>query len=225
MNFHPRLQAETETERRQLLAIPFIRRGVAGEVTRAEYLAFLGQAYHHVRHTVPLLMACGARLRPGQEWLLGALGEYVAEEMGHEAWILDDIRHAGGDADAVREARPLAATELMLAYAYDLVERVNPVGLFGMVYVLEGTSVALATRAAHSIRERLGLPANAFAYLNSHGALDLGHVAFFESLMNRVEDRADQAQIVHAARMFYRLYGDIFRALDTRCGELTHAAA
>lgn len=31
--------------------------------------------------------------------------------------------------------------------------------------------------------------------------------------MDRIESPADQADIVHAARAFYRLYGDVFRSL------------
>jgi uncharacterized protein YjeT (DUF2065 family) len=41
------------------------------------------------------------------------------------------------------------------------VQRINPVGFFGMVLVLEGTSVALASRAAAVIRQALNLPDNA----------------------------------------------------------------
>ena len=49
---------------------------------------------------------------------------------------------------------------------------------------------------------------------NSHGALDQSHIKFFESLMNRIDDPADQTAVIHCARMCYRLYGDIFRAIS-----------
>jgi hypothetical protein len=84
------------------------------------------------------------------------------------------------------------------------------------VHVLEGTSTALATQAAQTIQLRLDLPDAAFSYLTSHGSLDLAHVAFFVSLMNRVERAADREAIIHSARMMYRLYGDIFRSLPQR---------
>ncbi len=35
----------------------------------------------------------------------------------------------------------------------------------------------------------------------------------FQVLMDQITDRADQAAIVHAARVFFRLYGDVFRGL------------
>ena len=92
----------------------------------------------------------------------------------------------GGDAPAVRHGRPQPATELMVAYAYDTIARGNPVGFFGMVLVLEGTSVALATRAADVIETTLGLPKKAFRYLRSHGSLDVEHTGFYEGLMDRL---------------------------------------
>ena len=213
MPFHDRLISETAREREALLGIPIIREALGGAVSREDYIAFLTQAYHHVRHTVPLLMACGARLPARLEWLRTAIGEYIEEEMGHHEWVLDDLEACGADRAQIEGSMPSEATELMVAYAYDTIMRGNPVGFFGMVLVLEGTSVALATRAAETIEHALGLPRNAFTYLRSHGDLDVEHTGFFEGLMNRLDDPADQAAVVHAARRFYKLYGDVFRNL------------
>ncbi len=215
--FHDRLLAETQTERAFLLSIPIIQDALAGRIRREDYIAFLTQAFHHVRHTVPLLMACGARLPARLEWLRTAVGEYIEEEMGHHEWILDDLAACGADRDASEHSQPAEATELMVAYAYDTIARGNPVGFFGMVLVLEGTSVALATRAAETIETSLGLPRNAFSYLRSHGDLDIEHTGFYERLMNRLDDEDDRRAVVHAAKRFYKLYGDVFRTLrDTR---------
>ena len=213
MAFYDELLAATEAERNGLLSIPFIRMGAAGQLSRESYLAFLGQAYHHVKHTVPLLMATGGRLPERLEWLREAIGEYIEEEMGHQEWILNDIEACGADKEAVRRDTPMAATELMVSYAYDTIQRNNPAGFFGMVLVLEGTSVALATHAAGNIEQSLDLPIAAFSYLNSHGSLDVGHVDFYEGLMNRLDEDADKQAVVHGAKMFYKLYGDIFRSL------------
>ena len=87
-----------------------------------------------------------------------------------------------------------------------------------MVLVLEGTSTALAENAAETIATKLQLPKSAFSYLTSHGALDQDHIKFYENLMNKIDDPADQALIVHAAKRFYRLYGDIFRTLTPEHG-------
>ncbi|PWV75354.1 AMP-binding protein [Halomonas sp. A11-A] len=216
MTPYQQLQQATRDERDWLLATPLLTRALEGRVSRDEYLAFLGQAYHHVRFTVPLMMACGARLPDRLGWLREALVEYIEEEHGHERWILDDIRAAGGDAEAAA-ARPAdPATRLMVATVRDTIEHGNPVGFFGMVQVLEGTSTALATQAAEKLQASLALPDEAVRYLTSHGSLDIGHLAFFEGLVNRLE-ADDLAAVVDTARLVYRLYGAMFRGVEARC--------
>lgn len=208
------LIAGTTAERNALLGVPLIQKALRGEVTRAAYIEFLTQAYHHVRHTVPLLMTSGARMPQRLSWLRDAIVEYIDEETGHDEWILADIDAAGGDAAAVRDGAPSAATELMVAYAYDGITRRNPVVFFGMAHVLEGTSVQLASQAAGVLRQSLDLPQKAFTYLTSHGLLDIEHTKTFADLVNRLDASEDRSDILHAARMFYRLYADIFRGVE-----------
>jgi pyrroloquinoline quinone (PQQ) biosynthesis protein C len=221
MAFYDDLLKATEQERNTLMSLPLIQQGGAGNISQQTYIAFLTQAYHHVKHTTPLLMACGGRLSGEYEWLRTAIGEYIEEEMGHQEWVLNDIETCGGNKEAVRlstDANTSAsqATELMVAYAYDMINRVNPVGFFGMVLVLEGTSTAVATQAGEKLMTSLNLPKKAFSYLLSHGSLDISHVSFYESLMNQVTEPKDQAIVIHAAKMFYKLYGDVFRDVAAR---------
>ena len=157
MSFYQSLLDATTEERNYLLSAPMIQRCFTGDFTLDHYVAFLQQAYHHVKHTVPLLMAVGAGLPERQEWLREAVAEYIEEELGHQEWILNDIAACGIDKDTVRHGRPNAATELMVAYAYDTVMRNNPMAFFGMVFVLEGTSINLASQAADIIQQHLGL--------------------------------------------------------------------
>lgn len=163
MSFYEHLKSATDDARRHLLTAPVVADCLQGRVAREDYLAFLGQAYHHVRHTTPLLMSLGGRLPERLSWLRPAVAEYIEEEIGHEEWILNDIAAAGGDAAAVRMSRP-------------------------------------------------GLPAAALTYLRSHGTLDQEHTRHLERLLERMEPE-DQADVVRAARVFFKLYGDIFRAL------------
>jgi thiaminase len=218
MTFSAELRTATATDRQRLLAAPIITDCLAGRVSRDSYRGFLTQAYHHVKHTVPLLTACGAQLPDRLEWLRHGVAEYIEEECGHEQWILADLAESGFDTTAARDGDPSPETELLVSYAYDTVQRGNPVGFFGMVLVLEGTSAAVATRAAEVIMTQLDLPRRACTYLLSHGSLDLQHVGHFDRLMDALADAGDRAAVVHAARMFYRLYGDVLRALPRADG-------
>lgn len=214
MSFYEELQQATAPERNALLSVPIIGRALQGKVTLDEYVAFLTQAYHHVKHTSPLLMTCGGRVPESHEWIRVALAHYIEEEIGHQEWILSDIAACGADAEAARCSQPNLHTELMVAYAYDTIMRKNPCGFFGMVFVLEGTSIQLATHAAGIIKQTLVLPDNAFSYLTSHGSLDLEHIDFFESVVNRLEADEDKQAVIHCAKVFFHLYANIFRLLD-----------
>ena len=79
MGFFIELQSRTAQARAGLLGVPIIEDALAGRIAKHQYLAFLGQAYHHVRHTVPLLMACGSRLPQRLAWLRSAVAEYIDE--------------------------------------------------------------------------------------------------------------------------------------------------
>jgi pyrroloquinoline quinone (PQQ) biosynthesis protein C len=213
MTFHEQLVRATAVDRDFLLAAPVIQRCLAGDVTRELYAAFLTQAYHHVRHTVPLLMAVGARLPERHRWLQPAVLHYLEEEAGHDEWILNDIAQAGGDRAAAAASEPAIATEAMVAYAYDTVTRRNPLGFFGMVHVLEGTSVALALTAADRIQQTL--------YLRSHGELDKEHVNDLAAILARLTEAEDREVVIRCARGIYWLYGQVFRGLDAEVAAAT----
>jgi len=223
MTFFPRLVTESEAERNYLLGSRQIQDGLRGQISLKTYISYLTEAYHHVKHTVPLLRATRKQLSDRQKWVEPAIEEYIDEESGHELWILDDIHCCGGDADAVRNSIPRPETEFMVSYAYDFINRINPVGFFGMVFVLEGTSTQLATTGAEAIQSSLKLGEDCFHYLKSHGALDIEHMKFFESLMNKVEDKEDQEAIIHMARRIYILFANMFRAIPHDRG-VRHAA-
>ncbi len=223
--FFQRLQAETRAARDDFLSVPVIAAALRGEIDRGTYLRYLGEAYHHVRHTCPLLGAALARCGDRDERYREALLDYLDEERGHERWILEDIEALGGDADAVRAHGGGDAVRVMVAYVYDAVTRGSPYAMLGMVHVLEGMSVLLARPAADAIQRALGGGAGrGFSYLRSHGTLDREHVAFFERLVNDIEDPAAQQAIVDTARIVYRLFAEVFREVGVEPREARDAA-
>jgi len=213
MAFFDRLQQETSQARAHVSAAPVVKAIGEGCFSLESYTWFLTQAFHHVKHTVPLMMACGAKLPSRMEFVRKALVEYIDEEYGHDEWILNDLDACNADKEAIRTGKPDVSIELMVAYLYDQINRGNPAAFFGMVQVLEGTSVELATPLAEQIQKLLGLPNQAFSYLYSHGALDQDHFEFFRNLMDGITDPADQQAIIDSARVVYRLYGDMLHSI------------
>lgn len=218
MTFYERLQKETAPARAALYQVPQLADGLRGDISRETYIAYLTEAYHHVKHTVRFLMAMGARLPEEKKWLHDAIAEYIEEEKGHEEWILNDIAAAGGDKEAARAASPNLETQVLVAYNYDYIARKNPVGFLGMVFMLESTSTQIASAGADAIMAGLQLPKSAFTYLYSHGALDIEHLKFFEILVNKISDEEDQAAIIEVAQNTFRLFAGLLGAVPHKRG-------
>lgn len=214
MNFFERLTEQTKTEQQNLLNNPLIVRCFHRELTTSDYTLFLRQAYHHVKNTVPLLMLCGAKLPECYRWLHEPIAHYIEEEIGHEQWILSDLDKCGVPKARVTNEQPLLSSDVFVSYIYDIIQRKNPIGFFGMVYVLESTSVLLASKAADNIQSALKLPKNAFSYLYSHGSLDQSHMAFFEDTINQIQDSEDQDFIILCTNHLFRLYGNILNEVN-----------
>lgn len=212
-SFFSELEAETNRKRLEFLATPQVQAGLAGRISRSAYIAYLTQAWHHVCHTVPLMKAARERLSHRPE-IIAAIDGYIEEETGHDEWILADIAAAGGNANAARASGPANATRAMVGHAYHRIEDGNPLSLFGMVYVLESVSVALAQRGAAAVAANLGLPPEAFTYLTSHGALDQQHMIHFENVVNGLDDPADRAAITEMACDMFDLFGAVFASID-----------
>ena len=90
MDFYTELCQKTLPDKKSLYEAPVIQYCFAGQVILESYIAFLTQAYHHVKHTVPLLMYCGSKLSSDKEWFREKLAHYIEEELGHQEWILND---------------------------------------------------------------------------------------------------------------------------------------
>jgi heme oxygenase len=224
-SFYQQLVADTAQDEAEFRAIPLILKAVISGVDRALYVEFLGSAYHHVRHTCPLLGLALSHCGPEDDVYRAGLLQYLEEEKGHETWILDDINALGGDWNQVAEGPAPFAVRLMVGYAYYAIERISPYALLGMVHVLEGMSVALARAAAISISASLEVAegSGGFSYLVSHGHLDQNHVGLFAKLLDRIDTPEHRIVVIQAAKDFYRLYGDVFRSL-TLTREVDRAA-
>jgi hypothetical protein len=134
MSQFQQLLEQTSLARQRFIELPLIQQALTQGVSKPLYLEFLGQAYHHVKHTVPLLELAAAACGSSDSRYQHALLEYVSEERGHEEWILEDVDALGGDAEAVRNGSPRFPCKIMVGHAYYLVDRVSPYGLLGMIH-------------------------------------------------------------------------------------------
>jgi pyrroloquinoline quinone (PQQ) biosynthesis protein C len=221
MTAFQQLVQETTPARQAFIEIPLIQDVLSNGASKELYLDFLGQAYHHVKCTAPLMAVAAARCSAEDHLYQSALFEYIEEERGHEIWILEDIRALDGDPEKVRASAPRFPCKVMVGHAYYLADRVSPYGLLGMIHVLEGMAVALAGKAVSALRAAVEPFAdNGFKYLITHSDLDVHHAEFFENLINKI-DPSHLPLVIETSHDFYKLYGDIFRDLDLRRGVIS----
>jgi len=224
MSAHLKLVEQTTSSRLQFMELPLIQEVLRSGASKELYLDFLGQAYHHVKCTAPLLALAAARCGAEERRYQAALFEYLKEEHGHDDWILEDIEALGGGAEAVRRSSPRLPCKVMVGHAYYLIDRVSPYALLGMIHVLEGMSVALAGRAVQAIRNAIrGTGEAGFKYLTTHSDLDIEHARFFEDLICGIDER-HVPTVIESACDFYVLYGAMFRDLDARRASIAGAA-
>ena len=64
MSQFQQLLAQTSSARRRFIELPLIQEAMRQGGSKGLYLDFLGQAYHHVKHTAPLLALATSRCGP-----------------------------------------------------------------------------------------------------------------------------------------------------------------
>ncbi len=123
-----RLKSATDDLHRMAEGRELQTRLVKGELVRDLYLDFLGQM-------LLVHVALENRLRSSLD-LHPAFGRVVRDYHWRETQLRADIAFVGGDADGFV---PLPATAALVAQIEGTAET-EPVGLMGMLYVLEGSS-------------------------------------------------------------------------------------
>ncbi len=216
MTFYERIVKETESDKNRFFSRAILSTVLEKGISKELYRDYLVQAYHHVRFTCPLFRHAITKMRePNDKAFIHAFNEYIQEEEGHEEWILNDIQNMGGDKEKIRATEGDLAVKAMISYMYQTIDNVSPYALLGMVYVLEGTSVNVATEAADAIAKRLKIDTKkGFSYLLSHGKLDLSHVDFYINLVNQIKNSVIQNEIIKTAKMIYFLWGIMFDELE-----------
>lgn len=213
MSFFISLIETTDSARRGLEEIPKLHHMLNHGLNLAEYRAFLHDLYHIVWHFCPIMAAAASRLDDRFRQVRVELYERIAEENGHEAWVLEDIEALGGDVAGARANPPSAPVQAMIAFNYHAAERQHPCSVLGMLYMLEVISSVYGGRVSDSIARALGrnVDGGGFRFLSSHSSMDQDHVAKLNVLLKTIDDREAQESIINSTRVNFFQFGLIFR--------------
>jgi pyrroloquinoline quinone (PQQ) biosynthesis protein C len=212
MSFFITLVETTDASRRALEQIPKVHAMIHHGLPVAEYRAYLHDLYHIVWHFCPIMAAAASRCDDRFRQVRFELYERIAEEKGHETWVLEDLAAVGGDPARVQANAPSPPVQAMIAYNYYAVERAHPCAALGMLYALEVIASVYAGRVADSIARAIGrdVDGGGFRFLFSHASMDQDHVAKLNQLLKTIDDPAAQSAVIHATRVNFYQFARMF---------------
>jgi pyrroloquinoline quinone (PQQ) biosynthesis protein C len=202
----------TDAARRSLEEIPKMHSMIHHGLSLVEYRAFLYDLYHIVWHFCPIMAAAASRCDERYRDVRYELYERIAEEKGHETWVLEDIEAVGGDVASAKANPPSAPVQAMIAFNYHGAERVHPCSVLGMLYMLEVVSSVYAGRTSDSIAAAIGrkVDSGGFKFLSSHATMDVDHLAKLNLLIKKVHEPEAQESVINSTRVNFFQFGCMF---------------
>lgn len=214
MSFFITLVERTDAMRRDIESLPKVQSLMDDGLSLREYRSFLHDLYHIVWHFCPIMAAAAARCDESYRHVRFDLYHRIAEEQGHDEWVLQDIETMGGDVEAARVLRPPSApVQAMIGFNYYAAERVHPCAVLGMLYALEVVSSVYGGKVAESIARALerNVASGGFRFLSSHATLDVDHMADLNRVLNTIEDPLVQDIVVNTTRVNFHQFGQLFQ--------------
>ena len=178
------------------------------------YARYLENVWHYAQHSATVIGLAGTRCVLSHPPLAQYLMHHALEELGHDAWALQDLAALGVSEATVRKSRPVPACAAMVGFEYYTAGYGNPVALFGWLYVLEAMGDDLGHIVAEAVSKGLDLP-DGVKFLAGHGDADEDHTLdIIENIKKHI--KGDDLDDVHhvadvVANLYVRMFAEIFQ--------------
>ncbi len=214
LSFFAELVTRTDEDRRGFETHPVVVAAVADGMNVERYRALLLELYHVVWHFNPVCAAAASRMDDDVQPIRHFLYAHMHEELGHEEWVLNDLRAIGVDRDAARAHSPSVHTLALNGYNYWAVDRRHACSVLGMLYTLEVIASVYGGPFASAIREALLLDGDlGVSFIASHATMDAQHMAELRKIMNTLPDEAALLAVVESARVNFHHFTRIIEAI------------
>ncbi len=170
------------------------------------YGDFLAQTHYHICHTTRLLAAAGSLFEQDQNDFHLQCMKHAGEERSHEKLSISDLTAIGLK---IGEFPELPATKALYRNAYYLIDRVNPLTLFGYAYFLESVGIS-GVRLERVVQKIYGT--KAVKHISLHAHEDPEHVKAYESILDGFKGeqrRYIEDGISSTAYHYTRIYSEI----------------
>jgi len=218
MNLHGALDMDLEGLQQditaQLMSTRIVTATMQGSLCEAQYIAYMSDVYCYARHSSQVIGQAGARLVLSHPELSQYLFHHAREELGHDKWAESDLWDLKLTPDEIAEIEPSPPCLRMIGLEYLYAAHLNPVGLFGWMFVLESLGGRAGGAIAEGIDKALRLNGKALYFLNGHADADAQHsLDLYRVVKSHVHSKADRRAFDTMARQSAELY----------CAMLDHA--
>ncbi len=203
---------------------PVIRRLRDGGFSRGDYLRWMRHWIPQVREGSKWMREGAASVRPPFQALSALIETHAGDEQDDYAILFQDYRKAGGEIDDIDALRRNPGGEALNSYLHALAGTPNPLGLLGAIYIIEGTGQRIIPALLPLMKASLlggddPVPADAFRFLEYHGANDEHHLLRWlravEIVLEHDADGGGARAIVDTARRTAELYLMQFEHVQT----------
>jgi hypothetical protein len=187
-----------------------------------DYFLQLYAAVRGILHVMEVALQT-ATLRKHEDAAAAGLAVYLerhlAEERGHDLWLLEDVKHLGLDPRQVVSDLPSPTLACLLGAQYFWVHHHHPVAVLGYIAVVEMNPPTVA--ALEEVIERASLPRGAFRTLFEHAELDPQHGADLRQCLDELPLTDDQRALVRmnicrTIHMFTQHYTELVTLAESR---------
>ena len=193
--------------RSQVWRSPVIHKLVSHRFELADYRNWTAQWVPQVREGSKWMREAVASLSGEYAELATLISTHAGEEQNDFKLLYENYRETGG-IDALDDLRRNPGGEALNSYLHALAATKNPVGLLGAIYIIEGTGQRIVPALLPLLRKQVALPAQAFRFLEYHGANDEHHLARWLAAVELVlaKDKKVASAILATAKRTAQLY-------------------
>jgi hypothetical protein len=196
---------------------------------RELYRVYLVVMHMIVRSAVPLMEGAleqSRALSSNDEVAAGLIsyfGRHMAEESGHDTWLLEDLNATGEDATQPLRQIPSRQVATLVGAQYYWLRHHHPVSLLGHIAVVEGYHPPVGF--AERLRDLTGFPREAFRAIERHEALDIRHKRDLYDLIDRLPLQREHEEMLgvsglHTIQAGMDVLDEIHDAVPTKTSQV-----
>lgn len=155
-----------------------------GYASKDLYTIYMIETYHYTFHNSRNQARVAARKEPIEIPYLKFCLHHAEEEAGHELMALHDVKTLGYPVDLSGLPAPLASTEELIRYLYEVADTGNPLARLGYSFWAERVYDFIAPLLS-LMKVGVGIPSKAMSFFTAHSTIDAKHAVEIDRALIR----------------------------------------